>query len=172
MKSLSLAAVVAVAALLLACGGSDPAVDLEKASEAAEKTRGDRESAIETVAPAASAASRRLPLLQRASLSTWHLTRDRWARLPNTRPCTCSPRYPIASTSRDSPMTGKGGRQSCPTPSNSLTDHSWCPSGRVWASSYSMPKSKNTRLTVTAGSRSMRPMNALSISSNSFHRWR
>ena len=51
MKSLSLAAVVAVAALLLACGGSDPEVDLEKASEAAEKTRGDREAAIETGKP-------------------------------------------------------------------------------------------------------------------------
>jgi osmotically-inducible protein OsmY len=49
MKSISFAAGIVAMTLLLACGGSDPAVDLEKASKAAEQTRSARENALEKV---------------------------------------------------------------------------------------------------------------------------
>ena len=49
MKSVSFVAGTLTAALLLACGGSDPEVDLERASKAAEETRSELEVAAETV---------------------------------------------------------------------------------------------------------------------------
>lgn len=49
MKSISFAVGIVAATLLLACGGSDPEVDLEKASKAAEQTRSAREVAVEKV---------------------------------------------------------------------------------------------------------------------------
>lgn len=49
MRFISLVAAVAAAALLLGCGGSDPEVDLERASEAAEEMRSKAEIAAEKV---------------------------------------------------------------------------------------------------------------------------
>ena len=49
MKSISFLVGIAVAALLLGCGGSDPEVDLERASQAAEETRSAVEVATEKV---------------------------------------------------------------------------------------------------------------------------
>jgi osmotically-inducible protein OsmY len=49
MKILSYVTAIAAAALLLGCGGSDPEVDLERASKAAEETRSAVEIAAERV---------------------------------------------------------------------------------------------------------------------------
>ena len=49
MKFISFAVAMAAAALLLGCGGSDPEVDLERASKAADETRSEVEVAAEKV---------------------------------------------------------------------------------------------------------------------------
>jgi osmotically-inducible protein OsmY len=49
MKSITFLAAIVVAALLLGCGGSDPEVDLARASKQVEKTRSAREVAAEKV---------------------------------------------------------------------------------------------------------------------------
>jgi osmotically-inducible protein OsmY len=49
MKSISFLAAIAAAALVFGCGGSDPEVDLARASKEVEKTRSARENAAETV---------------------------------------------------------------------------------------------------------------------------